>query len=87
MMALCGKHAASFIPRWGQYFSCVLPPEHDGECRPGGECVAHGPYVGEPNVPPQCPKWPACLKDSLAKGFATYRAASSLRVKGARKNE
>jgi hypothetical protein len=59
----CGEFAASFIPRWGEYFSCVLQKGHDGEHRAGGECVKHGKYVMEhTGQVPQCPKWPDCAK-------------------------
>ena len=52
----CGEFAASFIPREGMYFTCVLPKGHDGEHRAGGTCVAHGPYVMEhTGEPPRCP--------------------------------
>jgi hypothetical protein len=56
----CGKPAASLTPFTA--FACVLDEGHEEECRPGGNCVAHGPYVGSPNVPPQCPRWPDCIK-------------------------
>ncbi len=49
----CGKYAAPLLPF--EYFPCVLDPGHEGDCRPGGVCVTHGPYVGEPGVPPVCP--------------------------------
>lgn len=58
---ICGKFAASFIPRRGEYFACVLAPDHEGPCRPGGECFTHGKYIGEPNQIPRCPKWPDCI--------------------------
>lgn len=60
----CGKFAASFSPKRGEYFSCVLQPNHEGECRPGGTCVKHGKYIGEPNVTPCCHKWPDCAASS-----------------------
>ena len=66
----CGKFAASFIPRRGEFFSCVLAVGHEGECRPGGTCFTHGPYVGEPNKVPQCPRWPECAGYSRAKAQA-----------------
>lgn len=59
-MANCGKAAASLTPFTA--FACVLEDGHEGECTPGGNCVAHGLYVGEPNVPPQCPRWPLCAR-------------------------
>ena len=60
----CGEFAASFIPRWGTYFSCVLPKGHDGEHRAGGTCVAHGAYVmGHFGQTPRCPKWPYCIDE------------------------
>jgi hypothetical protein len=59
----CGEYAASFIPRWGTYFSCVLPKGHEGEHRAGGECFKHGKYVMEHfGETPKCPKWPDCIK-------------------------
>lgn len=51
----CGKYAAPLIARWGYSFSCVLELGHEGPCRPGGTCRAHGPYVGSPGVTPHCP--------------------------------
>ena len=57
----CSKFAASFIPRRGEYFSCVLPLGHEGECRPGGTCFKHGAYSSEPGKPPKCPQWPNCV--------------------------
>jgi hypothetical protein len=61
----CGHFAASWIPREGLYFSCVLPEGHEGECRPGGSCKAHGEFVGLPHQTPLCPRWPDCVKDIL----------------------
>lgn len=52
----CGQAAASFIPRWGWSFACVLPKGHEGEHKQGGNCIKHGEYVG-----PQCPQWPDCV--------------------------
>lgn len=49
----CGEPAASFIPRWGMSFACVLPKGHEGVHQRGGACVKHGEYVGE--------KCPDCL--------------------------
>lgn len=57
-MPNCGKPAAPLTPLTS--FACVLAEGHERECCPGGNCVAHGPYVGEPNVFPQCPRWPCC---------------------------
>lgn len=51
----CGEPTASFIPRWGMYFLCVLPKGHEGEHKRGGICFKHGEYVGE-----KCPQWPDC---------------------------
>ena len=53
----CGKPAKPFVPRWGMSFACVLDKDHEGDCRPGGTCFKHGPYVGD-----QCPQWPECVK-------------------------
>jgi hypothetical protein len=53
----CGEPAASFIPRWGWSFACVLPKGHEGEHRQGGNCIKHGEYIGA-----QCPQWPECVK-------------------------
>ena len=62
-MELCREFAAPYIPRWGYYFSCVLPKGHEGEHRAGGTCAAHGDYVMEHfGELPQCPKWPECAK-------------------------
>lgn len=47
----CGKPAASLIPRWGMSYACVLDKGHEGECQPGGNCFAHGPYVGTTQCP------------------------------------
>jgi hypothetical protein len=58
--AKCGKPAASFIPRWGMSFACVLPKGHERKCERGGCCVVHGEYRGE-----HCPKWPECAKQLL----------------------
>ena len=63
---ICGEFAASFIPRWGTYYSCVLPKGHEGEHRAGGTCRTHGAYFMEqPGQTPQCPKWPECAKELL----------------------
>jgi hypothetical protein len=70
-MDLCGEFAASFIPRWGQYFSCVLSKGHEGgpeSHRAGGTCVAHGDYVMDSfGATPHCPYPPeeciaGCMK-------------------------
>jgi hypothetical protein len=62
----CGEFAASFIPRWGMYFTCVLPKGHDGgpeSHRAGGKCKKHGEYVMEHfGEAPRCPQWPDCTK-------------------------
>lgn len=64
---ICGKPAAPFIPRWGSWFACMLPPGHEGSCQPGGNCVAHGPYLTPLGVPPCCPHpLTECLKIILA---------------------
>jgi len=63
----CGKPAAPLVPRWGWSFACVLAPGHDGECCPGGDCIAHGKYVGRPGETPQCPEWPRCIEDGMIK--------------------
>ena len=57
---ICGKPAASLVPRWGWYFACYLPPNHEGECQPGGDCIAHGRYIGS-----RCPRWPECVKAAV----------------------
>ena len=54
----CGAPAASFIPRWGMSFVCVLPKGHEGEHQQGGACYKHGEYVGK-----LCPHWPDCIDD------------------------
>lgn len=56
----CGKPAAPLTAL--EWFTCVLEEGHDGDCRPGGTCLKHGAYVVEPNVVPQCPRWPECIK-------------------------
>lgn len=60
----CGKYAAPFIAG-GPSWACVLDSGHEGECRPGGTCFKHGAYVAEPNVSPQCPKWPDCISSDF----------------------
>lgn len=52
----CNQPAASFIPRWGMSFACVLPKGHEGEHKPGGNCFQHGEYVGRPGECPECYK-------------------------------
>jgi hypothetical protein len=56
----CGEPAASFIPRWGMSWACVLPKghegDHEGDHERGGNCFKHGEYVGA-----NCPKWPDCV--------------------------
>ena len=55
-MEPCGEFAASFIPRWGTYFPCVLPKGHEGEHLAGGDCFAHGPFIMQHfGEPPHCP--------------------------------
>jgi hypothetical protein len=51
----CGKFAGSLHPRLGYNYACVLDKGHEGDCRKGGTCFGHGPYVGE-----NCPHWPSC---------------------------
>lgn len=51
----CGKPAGHLIAG-ASWFSCVLPPNHEGECKRGGTCFKHGDYVGD-----KCPQWPNCL--------------------------
>lgn len=63
---VCDRPAASFIPRRGEYFSCVLEAGHEGECRPGGTCYKHGKYSSEPGRPPKCPHWPKCIEELSA---------------------
>jgi hypothetical protein len=53
----CGQPAASFIPRWGMSFACVLPKGHEGDHQRGGNCFKHGEYIGE-----KCPQWPNCIQ-------------------------
>lgn len=55
--AKCGKFAGSLHPRLGLNYACMLQVGHEGECQPGGTCVAHGEYVGAT----QCPHWPECV--------------------------
>ena len=50
------------------YFCCVLPKNHDGECKQGGNCTKHGEYVGK-----NCPKWPACIKEIVRGQFLQER--------------
>jgi len=65
---ICGEFAASFIPRWGQSFCCVLPKGHEGDHRAGGTCFAHGPYEMEKfGQVPNCPQWPKCIEDLMSK--------------------
>jgi hypothetical protein len=61
----CGECAVDLVPRWGWYFACVLDREHDGPCRTGGTCKAHGPYVSNAGEH-GCPQWPQCIKDIIA---------------------
>lgn len=60
----CGQRAEPIVPRLGISYACVLPKGHTGEHRGGGDCFAHGEYVGK-----QCPKWPECI------GHASSKAA------------
>lgn len=50
----CGKplERATF----NLWFSCVLDRGHTGDCKRGGTCPTHGPYIGK-----QCAEWPDCL--------------------------
>jgi hypothetical protein len=75
----CGKRAASFIPRLGQYFACVLDKGHEPPCRPGGSCVAHGDYASEPEKPPKCPK---CEADGYAEVMKVARPISPAAEQG-----
>lgn len=61
---ICGKPAASLIPRWGMAYACVLKKGHKRSCRPGGTCVKHGKYTVPNGQPPQCPKWPDCIVEA-----------------------
>lgn len=49
----CGKPLTPLGDGERLWFSCVLPLGHSGECRRGGKCLEHGPYIGI-----QCPKCP-----------------------------
>jgi hypothetical protein len=66
----CNAPAASFIPRWGMSHACVLPKDHEGEHKQGGDCFKHGPYVGE-----SCPKFPDCLPERAASASQTVEHA------------
>lgn len=71
----CGKPAASFIPRWGWSFACVLPVGHDGPHQQGGNCFKHGEYIGK-----ECPWWPKCTTPdgTISDAPAEQPAASGL---------
>lgn len=58
----CGQYVISFITREGSYFPCGLPKGHDGGHRASGNCIKHGPYVGEVGAVPQCPYYPNCIQ-------------------------
>lgn len=61
--SLCGEFVAYLIAG-ASWFTCALPKDHkEKEHRAAGNCLAHGPYLGEPNTPPQCPQWPKCVTD------------------------
>lgn len=45
------------------WFSCVLPRGHSGECKRGGTCQVHGPYIGK-----QCSEWPDCIERNYNRG-------------------
>ena len=65
--ARCGEPAGSLIAG-ASWFACVLPKGHAPDTsiqnvnghRRGGNCFAHGEYVGN-----ECPKWPNCIKDQF----------------------
>jgi hypothetical protein len=64
-MEHCGQFAAPFIPRRGEFYTCVLPKGHkpEGDHRAGGTCPVHGDYVMERfGKPPRCPHWPECAE-------------------------
>lgn len=60
----CGKPAVHLVPRWGWYLVCMLDEGHEGPCKAGGVCAAHGPYVSNAGGH-GCPQWPKCLEDIL----------------------
>jgi hypothetical protein len=75
--ATCNEYAASFIPRLGTYFSCVLEKGHDGEeHRAGGECFTHGKYVMEHSE--ETPKCPKCEMENLPRYGLIHGNADSL---------
>ena len=57
----CGEFVASLIAG-ASWFPCARPKHHDGGHRAAGTCVLHGAYLGMEGQPPQCPKWPECVK-------------------------
>lgn len=68
--AKCNKRTAFHLIAGASWYACVLNEGHAGNCKPGGSCVAHGPYVCD-GYPIQCPKWPACVEDQLKSGAAS----------------
>lgn len=72
--APCGEVVTHLIAG-ASWYPCALPKGHEGGHRAAGSCVAHGDYLGEVGAPPQCPKWPACVKEIMAKQYPTVPAA------------
>ena len=52
----CGEFAGHFIAG-ASWFACALPKGHEGSHQRGGNCFAHGKYIGD-----RCPEWPKCIE-------------------------
>jgi len=51
---ICGAPVGTLTPFHA--YCCVMSKGHEGEHQRGGDCIAHGEYIGE-----QCPQWPQCV--------------------------
>lgn len=74
MSDICGLSTGEHLIAGHSTFACVLEKGHQGEHRRGGNCFAHGRYVGA-----QCPQWPHCvnvLRSNCASCGTSLRRAS-----------
>lgn len=62
-MEKCGEFAGHLIAG-ASWFPCALPKGHLGDHQHGGNCFAHGEYVGS-----QCPQWPSCIEFLVNRQF------------------
>jgi hypothetical protein len=61
---LC-REVVTHLIAGASWFTCALLKGHkEVGHRAAGNCLKHGPYLGDPWSVPQCPKWPDCARPS-----------------------